>query len=388
MAVDEEDDVDDGVDEPIRQPLFEVGVVEHKRGDAPWCIIGATLERNGTDLSVVLDHDRELGASSSSRYEVVTGRRLPLAKEPRANPHGPGHILDHRRPDGTIEELVIRPIIRADATWLSRYGYGAALDVVVLETLAAKRARLQMRERMVVLGFRGIAPHALSIEIGHGSDTRSWFLAGDTRWLPDWVALSKGSARLDHAARRVSEQPWMAAVMEAVEEDLDHLSKIERRYSQWTESGYERHAQFELHARKRHLLDADVPRLEVQPWAARHAVDRIRRPVDALDELLFLLYCSREDARVTPEVIGPHLTLLVAEAGRTVDEEQREYDDDPWSLDNLYEQSFDESGISYEPREELLGLQRIAELADGDFDLPVRELVERIHRYLSRDDQE
>lgn len=375
---------DEGEDEGVQEPLTGVAIVERAGGGEPWCVVSSILERRSDGLSVLLEHNHEVGGWDPDYPEVVERLRIPLASEPRPDPRGAGHILERRLDDGSTTQLVLRPVVGADAAWLSRYGFTARLDVVVLETLAAKRARQDTRERMIVLGYRGAAPHALCYEVG--DDRRQWFLSGEPRWRTDWRMLEVGSSRLRHAAQRVREMPWMSALAEQVEDVMMETDAYWRRFSSWTESGYRSQMAATERAMFMHLLANDVPRMEVQPWAVHHAVARMNFQANPLDELLFLLYCSPEDTRITPSAIGSDLTWQLREVGRTVDEEHREvHGDDAWSWEIMFLESLDEVGIAYDPDEHLHTMQQIAALAEGDFDLPVRALVELLHIYEVRE---
>ena len=294
--------------------LFDVAVIEQPGAHRPRCASRVHLEQGADGPALLLSR----GEQKPWADEVVREQalRLELSAAPRRQ--GIGVVVNIARDQALFkaaEELFIRPIVLADASWLSRFGFAARLELRMLEELAIQTTSRPFDdlESMVLLGYPRMAPHALAYRIGPFEQHKTWFRV-DRRWVSQGEMFTvQDTERMRSARKEMYARPWLRYLTLPDRDRLQHFS----------------------------------PWHEVQRWAFHHAFERIERPAQPHEELMGLLMCSPEDAIVDARALGEELTRFVngleesfAAHGRAqreellaylaeLEAEGEEYDDEP-----------------------------------------------------------
>jgi hypothetical protein len=255
--------------------LFDVAVIEQVHTSRPRCARRVEIEQGADGPMLALSRRKQQLTLDDDRREQP--QRLPLVTEPVPGPRGLGVTVSVEW-DGEVEELLIRPVVLADAAWLSEHRFECRLELPMVEALARHDALSPFsgtHESMVLLGYPRMAPHALGYRIGPEGDRQTWYRA-DGRWVAENAT-------------------WRFREIERLSSTIDEL-----RARPWS---------------KRHplpdLLFKDAPLQQVQPWAFDDALERIGRPAHPHEELMGLLMCSPQDATIDAAALGEDLARHV-----------------------------------------------------------------------------
>jgi hypothetical protein len=235
------------MEEGETKKLFDVAVIEQVHTSRPRCALRVEIEQGADGPVLALSRRKQQLTLDDDRREQP--ERLPLVTEPVPGPRGVGVTVRVKR-DVEVEELLIRPVVLADAAWLSQHGFECRLELPMVEALARHDALspfCDTHESMVLLGYPRMAPHALGYRIGPEGDRQTWHRA-DGRWVSEDVTW--------WLRPRSEGATWRFREIERISGTIDEI-----RARPWSKS----------HA-PRDLIFKDAPVQQVQPWAFCYAV--------------------------------------------------------------------------------------------------------------------
>lgn len=317
------------------EQLLEVGIVEPLVAGRPRCVVRASVahDAHGPILVVI---DRRAQAALDDAPDGSRDERLRLVAPPTADPRGTGVLAQVKCADGTLEEVLVRRAVPADALWLSSLGLAGEPSLEILDELVRRHAeRRPTKEQILLLSLPRMAPHGVAYRIGSGTDQRTWVRV-DRRWIEQRTA----------ARQRLPER-----AMETL---------LELRGLPWSRA---------VVRRMPDLLGNACPTQQVQPWGVPHAIVMIDRERRDHDELLGLLLCSEEAASVDARTLGPSLAAVVSGIGGCVES----------YIEYVQAESEDEGGPG--PDWPDPDLEALAALRDPDFSLRVDDLVSLLDEF-------
>lgn len=316
--------------ESYSEKLLDVGIVEPIAGGSPRCVIGATAHEHRRAFHLIIT-DRRQQMAFDDGPEGHRHERLLLTATPSPDPRGTGVLAQVLQTDDTVEDVLIRRAVPADALWLSSLGREGEPSLEMLDELVQRRAEWRPKhEKLRLLTLPRMAPHGLAYRIGSSADHRTWVRI-DRQWVEERTALRhQMPERAMGAFSEFERRPWSLAIV--------------RRPSD--------------------LLSSDCPAQDVQPWAVVHALGMIDRESRDHDELLGLLLCSEEGEQVDASTLGSSLAAVVTGIGDYVAACMEAEDQ---SAEDEYG-----PGPLFAP---------LAELADPGFSLTVRALVSALYGF-------